>query len=253
MSLAVLIVIAAIACLLGRLKWRRTSITLFTVCAVLFFAVGCGWVPQWMLGELQSRDAAKPAIAWGDRNVIVLLGAGTQRVAGADGVEPGAFSYARFVETVEQYQACRQAKPNCMIIVSGGDARKTGESEAAVYQTTLVRMGIPVGDIKQEPKSMNTWQNAEFTSGILKAHGADRVVIVSSGFHLQRGALYFSHFGVAATLVRGDYLQAQPSLLPLAYNFTVTDLALHEYIGIARYHAYNALGWNPERTLPGQA
>lgn len=253
MTLAVLIVIAALACLFRAIRWRRISVTLFAACAILFLAIGCGAVPKWMLGTLQSPYAAKPAVAWGEHNVIVLLGAGTQRVAGVNGVEPGSFSYPRFVAAVEQYHACRQAKPNCVILVSGGDARKTGQSEAAVYQDSLIRMGIPVADIRQEPKSMNTWQNAQFTADLLKEFGADRVVIVSSGFHLQRGALYFSHFGVRATLLRGDYLQATSSFMPTAYNFTLTDLALHEYIGIARYHAYNALGWNPERTQPGQA
>jgi len=34
---------------------------------------------------------------------------------------------------------------------------------------------------------------------------------------------------------------------------TLTDVALHEYLGIARYHVYNWLGWNPARQRPGQA
>jgi hypothetical protein len=33
-------------------------------------------------------------------------------------------------------------------------------------------------------------------------------------------------------------------VVPLAYNFAVADIALHEYLGIMRYHVYNALGWN---------
>jgi hypothetical protein len=39
----------------------------------------------------------------------------------------------------------------------------------------------------------------------------------------------------------------------MAYNFALTDFALHEWIGIARYHVYNALGWNPARIHPGDA
>ena len=53
--------------------------------------------------------------------------------------------------------------------------------------------------------------------------------------------------------VRADDLQATASPLPMAYNFALMDYALHEWIGIARYHVYNALGWNPERVHPGQA
>ncbi|WP_409017881.1 MULTISPECIES: YdcF family protein [unclassified Caballeronia] len=98
-----------------------------------------------------------------------------------------------------------------------------------------------------------TWQNAQLTSGLLKNLDAGEMVLVSSGFHLQRGALYFAHFGVQAKPVSADHVAAMPSLLPLAYNLAVTDLALHEYAGIVRYDIFNALGWNAARTAPGQA
>lgn len=125
--------------------------------------------------------------------------------------------------------------------------------DCAVYRDTLERLGVNAADIVLEPNSMNTWQNAQLTSGLLKRLDADEVVLVSSGFHLQRGALYFAHFGVQAQPVSADYLAAMPSLLPLAYNFAVADLALHEYAGIVRYDIFNALGWNAARTAPGQA
>lgn len=108
-------------------------------------------------------------------------------------------------------------------------------------------------DIVLEPNSMNTWPNDQLTSGLLKKLDAGEVVLVSSDFHLQRGALYFEHFDVQAKPVSADYLAAMTSLLPLAYNFAVADLALHEYAGIVRYDIYNALGWNAARTAPGQA
>ncbi len=91
------------------------------------------------------------------------------------------------------------------------------------------------------------------TSALLKKLDAGQVVLVSSGIHLKRGERYFAHFGVDATSVSADYLAAMPSILPLAYNFAVADLALHEYAGLIRYDIFNALGWNAARTEPGQA
>lgn len=91
---------------------------------------------------------------------------------------------------------------------------------------------------------MNTWQNAQFARPILRQYGADRVLLVSSGIHLRRSLLYFAHFGIDPVPMRADYLRARLLPLPLAYNFTLTDFALHEYVGIARYYVYNALGWN---------
>jgi uncharacterized SAM-binding protein YcdF (DUF218 family) len=247
----ILILVAGGLCVM--LKWRRTGHALLGVSVILFIVVGCGPLPSWVLGRLQSSYAGTQAIEWKPRNAIVLLGAGTERAKGAETVEPGMFSYGRIVKATELYNACRHAGETCKLVVTGGDPRDNGTSEAAVYRDTLERLGVNAADIVLEPNSMNTWQNAQFTSGLLKKLDADQVVLVSSGFHLRRGALYFAHFGVDAKLVSADHLAAVPSLLPLAYNFAVADLALHEYVGIIRYDIFDALGWNAARTAPGQA
>jgi uncharacterized SAM-binding protein YcdF (DUF218 family) len=253
MTLAVLVVIVALASFFLILKWRSLSLIVYGVAIVVFFAVGAGVVPQWLLAKLQSPYVTKPVVDWGNRNVIVLLGGGIEKIAHANIVEPGMFSYARIVEAGELYHDCRKASEHCKVIVSGGDVRHSGTTEAAVYRDTLVRIGVATDDFMLDPKSMNTYQNAQYTHEILKTYAADRVLLVSSGIHMQRSVLYFAHFGVAVTPVRADYLVARSVLMPLAYNFAVTDFALHEYIGIYRYRVYNLFGWNAERKLPGQA
>jgi uncharacterized SAM-binding protein YcdF (DUF218 family) len=235
------------------LKWRRTSRALYVISVALFLAVGCGLVPAWLLDNLQSAYNEKPTVKWGKRNAIVLLGAGTEKIPGTGVVEPATFSYARIVETAELYNDCRKAKAVCNIVVSGGDAKHNGSPEASVYRSSLLRLDIEASDVILESDSMNTWQNAQFTTTALRRIDADHLLLVSSGIHLRRSELYFAHFGVAATPVRADYVRAVLSPLPLAYNFAVADFALHEYVGIARYHVYNALGWNPVRQQPGDA
>ncbi|RIJ06134.1 YdcF family protein [Achromobacter sp. K91] len=245
MTLSILAVLVLLATCRAVLKWNRTSRGLGLITITLLLALGCGPIPSWLLGNLQSAYAVKHPPGWNKRNAIVLLGAGTERVAGA--IEPGAFAYARIVETAELYNDCRKVATECKIIVSGGDATHNGLPEATVYRNYLFKLGIDATDILLEPNSMNTWQNAQFTSEILERYGADRVVLVSSGIHLRRSVLYFAYFGVVATPVRADYLRAVWSVLPLSYNFALTDFALNEYIGIARYYAYNFLGWNSAR------
>jgi uncharacterized SAM-binding protein YcdF (DUF218 family) len=251
MTLDALLILILLATLLALLKWRRCSRVLLALAVILLLAVGCGLLPKWILAQLQSGYAADAPIAWGQRNAIVLLGAGTVRVGDGGQVEASLFAYGRIGKTAALYRACRLGGNACKVEVSGGDARGLGKSEAAIYADDLQRLGVDATDLLLETRSMNTWQNAQFSGPLLKSGGVDRVLLVSSGFHLRRGMLYFTHFGIRATPVRADYVDGVLSWWPQSYNFTVADLALHEYAGIARYRWYNAMGWNVQATKPG--
>lgn len=251
MTLDALLILILLAIVLALLKWRRCSRALWVLAAILLLATGCGPLPRWLLARLQSDVAMEAPIAWGQRNAIVLLGAGTVRVGHGGRVEASLFAYGRISKAAALYRACRQSGNACKVEVSGGDARGLGESEAAIYAGDLQRLGVDAADLLLEPRSMNTWQNAQFSGPLLKSWGADRVLLVSSGFHLRRGLLYFSHFGIQAMPVRADYVDGVMSWWPQSYNFTMADLALHEYAGIARYQFYNAMGWNVQATKPG--
>ena len=217
--------------------------------AWLFFA-GCGPLTGMLLGRLQSGFA--PDVAqWSQRNAIILLGAGTVR-SGAGAIEPSLYANGRIIRAAELYRACKATGADCKVEVSGGDAMKLKQAEADVYAITLDRLGLPREDLILEANSMNTFQNAQNSKPLLISYGADKVVIVSSAVHLKRAVLYFAHFGIRGEPVRGDYVTARYDWLPTSENLSFADFAIHEYVGVARYHVYNAMGWNapkvPEET-----
>jgi uncharacterized SAM-binding protein YcdF (DUF218 family) len=249
MTVAILLLLVLIGLGLHAWRWRRLGIACMVVAALLLVAAGCGPLPAWLLGRLQDGFATQ-VNGWGQRNAIILLGAGTVR-AYRGRIEPGVFANGRMLRATMLYRACKATGAECRIEISGGDAKGLGVPEAAAYAAVLRGLGVPRGDLLLEPRSMNTWQNAQFSAPLLRAYGADRVLLVSSASHLRRASLYFRHFGVVATPVRADYLRADLSWLPLAWNLALTDLALHEYLGIARYHVYQALGWNVRAARPG--
>ncbi|WP_066095596.1 YdcF family protein [Xanthomonas massiliensis] len=249
MTLSLVFLLALLAGVLAWRRWRRSALAAGGAAMALGLAVGCGPVPAWMLSGLQAGPGAGFA-GWGRRNVIVLLGAGTVRTPA--GVEPSLFAQGRLGAAARLWHACRQAPARvCRIEISGGDARGNGTSEAAVYRDALLGLGVAPADLLVEPASMNTWQNAQFSAPLLRREGADRVLLVSSATHLRRAQLYFAHFGIAAVPVRADWLDTAPGGLPSGANFMLADVALHEYLGIARYHLYQALGWNVEATRAG--
>jgi DUF218 domain len=250
MTLILLVVIVVIASLCVMLKWSRSGFMLLGVAIVLFIAVGCGPIPSWMLGHLQSFKAGNrksngsPAMSsfyWTLEWRAQKARRSSSRACFRTGASPRRRSFTS-----------RCAAVTCKVVVTGGDARNTGASEAAVYGNALTRLGVNPADIVLETKSMNTSQNAQFTSNVLRTLYVDQILIVSSNYQLHRSALYSAHFRIDIKLVRADYLAAVPSMLPLAYNFAVADLALHEYLGIVRYDIYNALGWNCARAASGQ-
>jgi uncharacterized SAM-binding protein YcdF (DUF218 family) len=249
MSLDVLIVLVVLALAMRALRWRRMAGTVWLLVVLLLLATGCGLLPAWLLRGLQAPYGRHPAVAWAPRSAIVLLGAGTVRTP--DGVEPTVFAHGRIDQALALYRECKASGNDCKLEVSGGDALHTGRSEAVVYGALLQRLGVPASDLLLEPRSMNTWQNAEFSAPLLRAYGARYVVLVSSALHLRRASLYFGHFGIVATPVRGDWLKAYVGWWPQSWNFTVADAALHEYVGVLRFHVYNAMGWNARVTQPG--
>ena len=253
MSFIILLLLLLFVFITRLLQWRATSTFLSLVLISSFVLIGSGLIPRYLLNDLQTDYESKPDIQWSGNNAIVLLGAGTQLIKSTQEFEPAFFSFGRINEAASQYKDCAKTQTICTVIISGGDAQNNGVTEAEVYQQQLLRLGVPIRDIIQEPNSVNTWKNAQLTSDLMKHHKFDNIVLVSSGLHIRRSELYFNHFGLNVIPVRADYMAAQVSWLPLWYNFAVTDFALHEQIGFARYNIYNFMGWNSKREQPGDA
>lgn len=231
-------------------KRRKISMVILLVVLICYCVVGNGLFPSILLNQLQIPFVDLPEPKWKNQNAIVLLGAGTVRIPTSGQINPTVMSYSRIYKTASLYLSCVK-NHTCTIIVSGGDALGTGKSEAVVYRDALIQLGINNSDIKLEDKSMNTYKNAQFTSAILKQGQFDQIVIVTSGTHLKRSLLYFSHFGIKAEPALADYLTPIMTILPLGYNFAMADFAIHEYLGIARFHIYQFLGWNNSVSSPG--
>lgn len=221
---------------------RRIGWSLISGSVILCLICGWGWVPGFILGKLQTAPRlAQPQ--WKTRNVIVLLGGGHVRWTGGEW-SSSLFEMSRVREAARLYGACRARSKFCKILASGGDPKKAGRPEAEVMRDELVDLGIDATDILLEPKSNNTFQNAEFSAPLVRGQNADEVVLLTSGGHLPRATLFFNHFGVTTEGAPADFVKVELTGFPSAQNLFYTDLALHEALGIARYYVYNMLGWN---------
>ncbi|MFL6605455.1 MAG: YdcF family protein [Steroidobacteraceae bacterium] len=251
MTVGILLLLVIAATVLTGVRRRQTAAVLFVITGVLALAIGCGPLPAITLKSLQTGYSDEPVRSWQPRAAIVVLGGGVQPVVDTKALEVPAIVYGRIVKTLDLYRQCKLTGQACSVIVSGGDPRRSGTSEAKVYGGVLVKIGVDPADLVIEGRSLNTWQNAQFCAAWLRDHPQDQVVLVTSGVHLRRSSLYFAHFGIHALPARADYVGAVVELLPQAYNFLLMDLALHEYSGLARYRVYEMLGWNIKAQRPG--
>lgn len=224
---------------------RRLGVLLAVLACVTFYVFGTGAWPAFILrGLQQSPHVDSPQ--WKEKNAIVLLGAGTIKWPSNDAVSTPSWAYSRIFEAARLYLNCKNSSPEvaCTIIASGGDPSGNGVSEAEDMAQDLKAIGIAADDIKSETESRNTFQNAKNTAKLLSAGAFDQIYLVTSGFHMRRALLFYSYFDVPAHAAPADHLLAMNSWLPVSFNFIFTDLALHEYGGIAQFYFYNFMGWN---------
>ena len=251
--LAFIMILVALAIGLAWLHLRRSAYLVAALALVLYLGVGCGPITELLASNLQESYPATVSVEPAQATAIVLLGGGTELAAdrGTQSVEVSPLAFGRVVKALQLYRECKRVDSVCFLVITGGDPAHHGISEAAVYGAVLRQSGVDPADLVLEERSLNTFQNAEYTAPLLQARKVDQVLLVTSGVHLRRSLLYFAHFGVAGRPVRGDHVSAVACLLPTSHNFLVMDLVLHEYAGFVYYHVYQLMGWNVQAKRPG--
>lgn len=243
-ALALLAIVAVAAGWSGR-RWLARSVA--AVAVLLFLAISCGPLTDTLLYALQSPYRTSLPVRWAPRNVIVVLAAGTTRLDETAALVPSLYANGRLIKAITLYHSCRAAERECMVLVCGGDPQQHGTAEASVYAATLVGLGLPAVDVQVETASHNTYENARFSRPLVILYDPQRLLLVTSGLHLRRSLLMFSHFGMQPLPVAGDVVRASFSLWPLASNMDLFDTAMHEYGGIAKYYLDNLTGKNSPR------
>ena len=105
------------------------------------------------------------------------------------------------------------------ILISGGNGQliNEGYKEADWSKNFLIDCGIPEADIVIENKSRNTWENAKFTSELLKQDGEIDILLITSSWHMKRASYCFTN----------NYMKVNPFSTDYTWKSTSFDL---EYI-----------------------
>ncbi|MFC3749445.1 YdcF family protein [Paenibacillus sp. GCM10012306] len=210
---------------------RRVSLFLLVV-TLLFYLSSTSLVSDLFIRGLE-RQYAQPEAAQGD--VIVVLGGGatltTPDLNGKGNMLGSAAN--RLLTAVRLHRAT-----GLPILFSGGQVFADSGNEANIAKRQLLGLGVAESDILVENSSLNTKQNAVNTALILKEHGFNHPVLVTSAFHMPRAVVEFGQAGLSVQPFPTDYVSDSKfvfypaKLSPNAGAVSTTGLALKEYLGL---------------------
>jgi len=233
------------------LVWRypRATAAVTTTALMLLVLGGNGWVAA---RTIRSLEAVYPVVELPRAEAIVVLGGATRS---PDAPRPWVEVSEAGDRVLYGAKLYRDGKAP-LVILSGGRIRWRGGSgsEADDMAELMLSMGVPRSAIIEEPDSLNTYENARNVKGILDREGIDRVLLVTSAFHMPRSMAIFRKQGIEAIAAPTDFLIADDffeatnqtgagailSIVPSAENLAVTTKAMKEYIGAI---VYRLRGW----------
>lgn len=209
---------------------------------LLLYFFSNGVLTQPIVTHLQIKDQSVSEKQILEHRAMIVLGGGLTRFN--DAYYPSIVSYSRINQAYQVYKTAKSYGIEYTIFVSGGNTAGLDDSEANVYKTELIKLGVPAHQVILEDHSLNTFENARNMAFIASEYPFKEYLLITSGFHMKRALMYFNNFHISVVPVPSDFVKAQVSLIPRAYNLALLEFAIHEYIGIARLSVYNALGLN---------
>lgn len=183
-------------------SWRRKRLLGVAGLAVLlFFSIEpvSNRIAYWL--EHTTTSTYRPAEVYD--TVILLGGMGDERVYMETG-EPALSDPVERLTTTARLLREGRART---VIVSGApeNAELANFSEARMLGTQLAAWGIDPSRIILEEQARNTHENALYADRIVKERGFEKVLMVTSAYHMRRARECFNAVGMQVDTLAVDY------------------------------------------------
>lgn len=234
------LLMAFIGLVIWRLGLVRTGFYTVVLAVLWLYVCSIAQFSYFLMGKLEQDFPPRPLAEMEEVDAIVLLG-GALRGDTVSADMPDMNHYAdRLVHAVALYKA---GKADHLLLAGG--SQQGSRSEAHLMQDVLAVMGVPPEVLILEDQSKNTHDNAVNSARLLKDRGMNRILLVSSAFHMPRAYTLFNKQGLDVIPAPTDYQQVKltstlPSGIPGVKNLVRTTEALHEIVG---YQVYRMRGW----------
>ena len=229
-----ILALAGLAVYLWRCRRERKAAGILAGITLSFYFLCTGFVADYTMGWLES-SYDPPAEPQGD--VIIMLGGGAMPdVPDVDGIGSLCADPANRLLTAVRLQRMLDVP----ILLSGGQVYQDSGPEAQIAARTLRSLGVPAEKILVENRSINTTQNARFSTQMLREYGFSHPLLVTSAFHMKRSVLNFAKQGMEVTPYPADYqvsrhsifhyTKLRPQTEALLNNVTVLQETLRTFV-----------------------
>ncbi len=224
-----------IAACAGALLWRRRVGRWLLRAGLLgLVLLSLPYVSGNLIASLE-RDLPTMVDAGDPPGAIVVLSANSELVLTPQG--PGV-TVGRLTLERERQGASLARASGLPILVSGGQLGP-GEPSIASLMAASLQVDFGIHAQWQEASSLDTWQNAAFSAGILRAADVGTVYVVTHAWHMRRALIAFRAAGLHA-VAYPVWREAPPRLqwiefLPRVAAWEQSYYAIHEWIGCAWY------------------
>jgi uncharacterized SAM-binding protein YcdF (DUF218 family) len=219
-------------------RFRRFASWLIVTSLVIIVLFGYSPLGRLLLLPLEERFPLWDASRGAPAGIVVLGGAISPEVSVSRATVALNGAAERMTATAE----LAHRYPDARIIFSGGTASldPTAPLEAPLAVRELVALGVAHERITAEEQSRNTFENAVFSRLLADPKPGERWLLITSASHMPRamGVFRAAGFNVEAYPVnwrtRG-WPDAGDLFGTLAEGLTMTDAAVHEWLGLAAY------------------
>jgi len=191
-------------------------------------------VAEALLGGLEDAYPPRAVAECRPAGAIVVLGGAMQPWLVGDARARLQLASDRVWEAARLYHAgCAP-----LIVVSAGGLIEppVGAVETEAIAGLLVDLGVPRSALLLEAESRNTQGNAAFSRALLAPQGIERVLLVTSAWHLRRAMALFEGQGFVVEPMGADYRSLRgcrglECWVPNAGALEGSGLAVKEYLG----------------------
>jgi uncharacterized SAM-binding protein YcdF (DUF218 family) len=221
--------------LAGLIYMRRTK-RIWLAATGLFVTFLLTWPPvDWLLSRpLESGYPVQPFPSGNAQAIVVLSSSIDAARYERPYVLPDEDTYRRCEHAAWLYKSWK-ALP---VLASGGTHSKRRPPVAAIMRELLARAGVPDNNILVEDASLSTYENALFSTAILRRQGITHIALVVEASSMPRAIAAFERQGIQATPAPCSFRRLGTLLTEVIPSWTSlrrNEGTLHEVLGLMWY------------------